>query len=187
MTTVSHLHHHRTQTPLPQPPNTTSTPWSWKKKWLRKIHFNMFKRLLLASTYCQWKWNEDRKLCRIKFKTNYFIKWKTKMQKKSSIHPRKSIIYRALTVVTCKLLWLSYVMHDLHVKCLKQSLLYYDNQSALHITTNLMFHECIMHLEIDCHVERNVRFISYVCCHYQALIRLWIYFLRSKIILLISL
>ncbi|XP_057450917.1 uncharacterized protein LOC130742831 [Lotus japonicus] len=44
---------------------------------------------------------------------------------------------------------------DLKVTCTATPVLLCDNQSALHIAANLVFHEKTKHLDIDCHVVRE--------------------------------
>jgi len=63
--------------------------------------------------------------------------------------------YRALGAATCELQWLLYLLKDLHVTIDKVPVLYCDNQSALHIAANPLFHERTKHLEIDCHLVRE--------------------------------
>ena len=63
--------------------------------------------------------------------------------------------YRALASTTCELQWLTYLLRDLKVSCSKPAVLYCDNQSALHIAANPVFHERTKHLDIDCHLVRE--------------------------------
>jgi hypothetical protein len=50
---------------------------------------------------------------------------------------------------------LVYLLQDLHVTCTKIPVLLCDNQSALCIAANPVFHERTKHLEIDCHIVRE--------------------------------
>ncbi|MCH81403.1 copia protein, partial [Trifolium medium] len=43
----------------------------------------------------------------------------------------------------------------LDIKCTRISVLYCDNQSAVHIASNSVFHARTKHLEIDCHFARD--------------------------------
>ena len=82
------------------------------------------------------------------------ISWRTKKQttvSRSSFEAE----YRALASATCKLQWILYLLHDLHITCSKLPVLYCDNQSALYIVANPVFHERTRHLEIDCHIVRE--------------------------------
>ena len=60
-----------------------------------------------------------------------------------------------MATTTCELTWILHLLQDLHVKHDKLVLLYCDNQAALHIAANLVFHERSKHIEVDCHVVRN--------------------------------
>jgi len=80
--------------------------------------------------------------------------WRTKKQ---TIVSRSSseAEYRAMAWATCELQWLLYLLRDLHIQCVKLPVLYCDNQSAMHIAVNPVFHERTKHLKIDCHIVRE--------------------------------
>lgn len=63
--------------------------------------------------------------------------------------------YRVLALTTCELLWLSYLLKDLQIHHQHLALLFCDNQAAVHIATNPIFHERTKHIELDCHFVRD--------------------------------
>jgi len=71
----------------------------------------------------------------------YLCPWKTKKQTTIS-RSSSEVEYRALASATCELQWLTYLMQDLKIlPPSQQSILYCDNNSALHITANPVVHE----------------------------------------------
>ncbi|KAK6159728.1 hypothetical protein DH2020_003109 [Rehmannia glutinosa] len=82
------------------------------------------------------------------------ISWKTKKQTTISRSTTEAE-YRILGVTVCELKWLSYLAVDFHVPMSLPIPLWCDNQAALHIVANPIFHEQTKHLDIDCHVVRN--------------------------------
>ena len=60
-----------------------------------------------------------------------------------------------MATTTYELTWILHLLQDLHVKHLRPALMYCDNQAALHIAANPVFHERSKHIEADCHVVRN--------------------------------
>ena len=82
------------------------------------------------------------------------VSWKAKKQQTVS-RSSSEAEYRALGSATCELQWLTFLLQDLHICCSKPAALYCDNQSALHIAANPVFHERTKHLDIDCHIVRE--------------------------------
>lgn len=63
--------------------------------------------------------------------------------------------YRSLATTVCELQWISYLLADFSVVFSQPIPLFCDNQAALHIVANPVFHERTKHLEIDCHLVRD--------------------------------
>ena len=63
--------------------------------------------------------------------------------------------YRALAATTCELQWITNLLKDLRILLPKPAALFCDNNSALHIARNAVFHQRTKYLEIDCHVVRQ--------------------------------
>ena len=82
------------------------------------------------------------------------ISWKIKKQ---SVVARSSAEaeYRAMASATCELIWLKQLLKELQFGELNQMTLICDNQAALHIASNPVFHETKKHIEIDCHFIRE--------------------------------
>jgi hypothetical protein len=56
-----------------------------------------------------------------------------------------------MTVASCELIWLTYLLKELTFGKFTQRTLICDNHAALHISSNLVFYERTKHIEIDCH------------------------------------
>lgn len=82
------------------------------------------------------------------------MSWRSKKQSIVSRSSAKAE-YRAMATTTCELTWILHLLQDLHVKHNKPVLVFCDNQAAIHIAANPVFHERSKHIEADCHIVRN--------------------------------
>ena len=60
-----------------------------------------------------------------------------------------------MALVTCELMWIKQLIQELKFAEIFQMKLLCDNQAALHIASNPVFHERTKHIEVDCHFIRE--------------------------------
>ncbi|CAL8119105.1 unnamed protein product [Prunus armeniaca] len=119
--------------------------------------------------YCDADWAGnaiDRKstgYCR--FVGGNLVTWKSKKQ---TVVARSSAEaeYHAMASTACELIWLKGLLCDLSVPTNLPMSLFCDNQAAMHIASNPVFHERTKHIEVDCHYIREQVQSQVIQTHY---------------------
>ncbi|GJV05578.1 ribonuclease H-like domain-containing protein [Tanacetum coccineum] len=113
--------------------------------------------VLKAYTYADWERCTDTRRSVTSFyifMNEPLISWKSKKQNticKSSTEAK----YRALAYVTSEVIWVLKILKDLDCSNLLPVKVFCDNNSAIKIVANPVFHERTKHLEIDLHFVRE--------------------------------
>ncbi|GMJ02586.1 hypothetical protein HRI_003927800 [Hibiscus trionum] len=81
------------------------------------------------------------------------ISWKSKKQHTVSRSSCEAE-YRAMAFATCELVWIAALLTSFHVAT-PTVFLYCDNQAAIYLASNQVFHERSKHIEVDCHFIRD--------------------------------
>jgi len=78
------------------------------------------------------------------------ISWKSKKQ---SVMARSSteVEHRDMTSTFCELVWLKQMLPELQFRYVTQMTLICDNQTILHISSNLVFQKRTKHIEVNYH------------------------------------
>ncbi|GKV29667.1 hypothetical protein SLEP1_g38572 [Rubroshorea leprosula] len=74
--------------------------------------------------------------------------------------------YMAMASTVSELTWLKSLLFNLGINHSRPMTLFCDNQAALHIANNLVFHERTKHIEIDCHfVQEHIQKKELITAH----------------------
>ena len=78
------------------------------------------------------------------------ISWKSKKQSVVSQSSAESE-YRAMAQFVCEIMRIRQLLMEVGMETSVPAKLWCDNQAAMHIVSNPIFHERTKHIEIDCH------------------------------------
>ncbi|XP_019086215.1 PREDICTED: uncharacterized protein LOC109126808 [Camelina sativa] len=82
------------------------------------------------------------------------VSWKTKKQQVVSRSSAEAV-YMAMSMALCEVKWLKELLLTFGVTHSAHVAFFCDNEAALHIAANPVFHECTKHIESDCHFVRD--------------------------------
>ena len=91
--------------------------------------------------------------------------WMSKKQSGVSQSSAKSE-YRVITRSLCEIIWLHQLFIEVGIETVVPTKLWCDNQVALHIASNPVFHERTKHIKIDCHFVREKIQLSLISTGY---------------------
>ncbi|KAL0641188.1 hypothetical protein Bca4012_103811 [Brassica carinata] len=110
--------------------------------------------------YCDADWAGDRVDRRsttgyCTFIGGNLVTWKSKKQKVISCSSAEAE-YRAMLKLTNELVWIKGILKHLEIEQSTPMTMHCDNQAAIHIASNSVFHERTKHIEVDCHKVRQM-------------------------------
>ncbi|KAL0641599.1 hypothetical protein Bca4012_102628 [Brassica carinata] len=110
--------------------------------------------------YCDADWAGDRADRRsttgyCTFIGGNLVTWKSKKQKVVSCSSAEAE-YRAMLKLTNELVWIKGILKHLGIEQATPMTMHCDNQAAIHIASNSVFHERTKHIEVDCHKVRQM-------------------------------
>ncbi|XP_016203659.1 uncharacterized protein LOC107644330 [Arachis ipaensis] len=82
------------------------------------------------------------------------VSWKSKKQTTVACSSSEAE-YRAMAQATREGQWLLFLLLEFGIQHSQPISLYYDNQFAMHIAVNPIFHRRTKHIEVDCHIVRE--------------------------------
>jgi len=82
------------------------------------------------------------------------ISWKSKKEQTLSRSSAEAE-YRALATLCCEVIWLQSLLRELKIAVRSPAAVFCDNQAAIYIAQNPMFHERTKDIELDCHFVRD--------------------------------
>lgn len=64
--------------------------------------------------------------------------------------------YRAMAHTACEMMWVRSLLQEMSFIMSGPMRMYCDNQAAIYISSNPVFHERTKHIEVDCHFIRDM-------------------------------
>ncbi|KAL0641854.1 hypothetical protein Bca4012_102653 [Brassica carinata] len=116
--------------------------------------------------YCDEDWAGDRADRRsttgyCTFIGGNLVTWKSKKQKVVSCSSAEAE-YRAMLKLTNELVWIKGILKHLEIIQATPMTMHCDNQAAIHIASNSVFHERTKHIEVDCHKVRQMMILGVI-------------------------